>query len=123
MPLVDLSRPPPGFNDEPASVTEDDLVPSVPYFDLPAGLMVPMIKVGGQRRIWPSRQTVIFFFSVSHASALISLVDLVVLVFLPAFIKNRKSSFSLFLMSRTVSCRQHPGVLTRTTYIETGVSL
>ncbi|XP_037070059.1 calcium homeostasis endoplasmic reticulum protein-like [Pollicipes pollicipes] len=44
MPMVDLSRPPPGFTNEPA-VNDDDLVPSVPYFDLPAGLMAPMIPI------------------------------------------------------------------------------
>lgn len=53
MELPDFSRPPPGFPLPPPSIPQhqpppepvDDLVPSVPYFDLPAGLMVPLIKV------------------------------------------------------------------------------
>lgn len=41
--MPDFSKPPPGF---PAKETVlDDLVPSVPYFELPAGLMVPLIKL------------------------------------------------------------------------------
>lgn len=39
--LPDFSKPPPGF---PAT-NPDELVPGVPYYDLPAGLMVPLIKV------------------------------------------------------------------------------
>lgn len=44
----DFSKPPPGF---PATVppkpepTAEELMPSVPYYDLPAGLMIPLIKV------------------------------------------------------------------------------
>lgn len=42
--LPDLSKPPPGFPPFPEVATEE-LMPSVPYFDLPAGLMVPLIMV------------------------------------------------------------------------------
>lgn len=42
--LPDLSKPPPGF---PAftEINNEELMPSVPYFELPAGLMVPLIMV------------------------------------------------------------------------------
>ncbi|KAB0790130.1 hypothetical protein PPYR_11957 [Photinus pyralis] len=40
----DFSKPPPGFAPPPEPVHED-LLPSVPYYDLPAGLMVPLIKL------------------------------------------------------------------------------
>ncbi|XP_069703277.1 calcium homeostasis endoplasmic reticulum protein isoform X1 [Periplaneta americana] len=49
--LPDLSKPPPGFplpplnNQVPPEVALDELMPSVPYFELPAGLMVPLIKL------------------------------------------------------------------------------
>uniref|UniRef100_A0A1B6L2Y7 CID domain-containing protein n=1 Tax=Graphocephala atropunctata TaxID=36148 RepID=A0A1B6L2Y7_9HEMI len=49
--LPDLSRPPPGFHLPPPppilqpEVMPDDLLPSLPYYDLPAGLMVPLIKL------------------------------------------------------------------------------
>lgn len=42
--LPDLSKPPPGFANVP-EVCPEDLMPSVPYFELPAGLMVPLIMV------------------------------------------------------------------------------
>lgn len=42
--LPDLSKPPPGFAPFPEPVNEE-LMPSVPYFELPAGLMVPLIRV------------------------------------------------------------------------------
>lgn len=42
--LPDLSKPPPGFIPFP-EFNSDDLLPSVPYFELPAGLMVPLIMV------------------------------------------------------------------------------
>lgn len=42
--MPDLSKPPPGFPTTP-EVCPDDLLPSVPYFELPAGLMVPLIMV------------------------------------------------------------------------------
>ena len=46
MPLPDFSRPPPGFPMMPPPVVnEADLMPSVPYFELPAGLMAPLVKV------------------------------------------------------------------------------
>lgn len=42
--LPDLSKPPPGF--PPFNeVINEELMPSVPYFELPAGLMVPLIMV------------------------------------------------------------------------------
>ena len=46
LPLVDLSRPPPGFAGlgGPAASAEPER-PSAPYHDLPAGLMVPLIKL------------------------------------------------------------------------------
>lgn len=42
--LPDLSKPPPGFIPFP-EINNEDLMPSVPYFELPAGLMVPLIMV------------------------------------------------------------------------------
>ncbi|XP_022918336.2 calcium homeostasis endoplasmic reticulum protein [Onthophagus taurus] len=42
----DFSKPPPGFpitNPEPPQ--QEELMPSVPYYELPAGLMVPLIKL------------------------------------------------------------------------------
>lgn len=52
MELPDLSRPPPNFIQNNFSLppvqpetTSDDLLPSLPYYELPAGLMVPLIKV------------------------------------------------------------------------------
>lgn len=51
----DFGPPPHGFNGQshhmrrqnPSHVNQDDpsLVPNVPYFDLPAGLMAPLVKV------------------------------------------------------------------------------
>lgn len=40
----------------PPHVNHDDpsLVPNVPYFDLPAGLMAPLVKVGGDGEDQPS---------------------------------------------------------------------
>lgn len=58
--LPDLSRPPPNFAANttppppaipplmslpPPDFLPDDLLPSLPYYDLPAGLMVPLVKV------------------------------------------------------------------------------
>ena len=37
VPLADLSRPPPGFQ-------AADTIPTAPYYDLPAGLMVSLVK-------------------------------------------------------------------------------
>ncbi|CAH1774373.1 unnamed protein product [Owenia fusiformis] len=51
MGLPDLSKPPPGFNPSlpppsfPLVDTEADLMPTAPYFDLPAGLMAPLVKL------------------------------------------------------------------------------
>jgi len=52
MELPDLSRPPPNFiqNNFPLApvqpdIMADDLLPSLPYYELPAGLMVPLVKV------------------------------------------------------------------------------
>jgi len=38
LPVADMSRPPPGF------MGQGETMPSAPYYDLPAGLMVPLIK-------------------------------------------------------------------------------
>merc|ERR1719479_397662 len=53
--LPDLSRPSPGFGGPPGHLLhvpprqppfqETNLVPTLPYYDLPAGLMVPLIKM------------------------------------------------------------------------------
>lgn len=43
--LPDLTRPPPGFPPVQPEIQPEDLLPSLPYYDLPAGLMVPLIKV------------------------------------------------------------------------------
>uniref|UniRef100_A0A146KXF5 Calcium homeostasis endoplasmic reticulum protein n=3 Tax=Lygus hesperus TaxID=30085 RepID=A0A146KXF5_LYGHE len=44
--LPDLTRPPPGFPPVPENPFQpEDLLPSLPYFDLPAGLMVPLIRL------------------------------------------------------------------------------
>lgn len=42
----DFSKPPPGFAAPPKPELLEELMPSVPYYDLPAGLIVPLIKVG-----------------------------------------------------------------------------
>lgn len=43
----DFSKPPPGFlpPNEPPPPSLEELLPTAPYYDLPAGLMVPLIKV------------------------------------------------------------------------------
>lgn len=41
----DFSRPPPGFIPPPAEILQEELMPTVPYYELPAGLMVPLIKL------------------------------------------------------------------------------
>lgn len=41
----DFSKPPPGFPPPPMHIEPEDLMPTVPYYDLPAGLIVPLIKV------------------------------------------------------------------------------
>jgi calcium homeostasis endoplasmic reticulum protein len=45
--LPDLSKPPPGFPQAPPvePCRPEELIPSVPYFELPAGLMVSLVKV------------------------------------------------------------------------------
>jgi calcium homeostasis ER protein len=51
--LPDMSRPPPGFPpaagvaqmQPPTVVDENTLIPTMPYYDLPAGLMVPLVKL------------------------------------------------------------------------------
>ena len=58
LPLPDFTKPPPGFPAIPpgppppmrppppaAPINDKDLMPTVPYFDLPAGLMAPLVKV------------------------------------------------------------------------------
>lgn len=42
----DFSKPPPGFAAPPKAELQEELMPTVPYYDLPTGLMVPLIKVG-----------------------------------------------------------------------------
>lgn len=67
--LPDLSRPPPNFNNTnstpsipplmslpPPDFLPDDLLPSLPYYDLPAGLMVPLVKVVLLEIIYFTRQ-------------------------------------------------------------------
>ena len=51
VPIPDLSRPPPGF----AMGKVEQERPSAPYFDLPAGLMVPLVKMedSGYRALDP----------------------------------------------------------------------
>ena len=60
LPLPDFSKPPPGFpamppgpppptlrppGPPPGPINDKDLMPTVPYYDLPAGLMAPLVKV------------------------------------------------------------------------------
>ncbi|KAG5870886.1 hypothetical protein JTB14_035754 [Gonioctena quinquepunctata] len=40
----DFSKPPPGFVTKPEPLMEE-LMPTAPYYDLPAGLMVPLVKL------------------------------------------------------------------------------
>uniref|UniRef100_A0AAR5QEN0 Calcium homeostasis endoplasmic reticulum protein n=2 Tax=Dendroctonus ponderosae TaxID=77166 RepID=A0AAR5QEN0_DENPD len=40
----DFSKPPPGFPPKP-EVFLEDLMPTAPYYELPAGLMVPLVKL------------------------------------------------------------------------------
>lgn len=44
-PMPDFSKPPPGFGPPPGHLQDFDLTPSVPYYELPAGLMAPLVKV------------------------------------------------------------------------------
>ena len=44
-PLPDFTKPPPGFGPPPGHLPDIDLTPSVPYYELPAGLMAPLVKV------------------------------------------------------------------------------
>ena len=44
-PLPDFTKPPPGFGPPPAHLPDIDLTPSVPYYELPAGLMAPLVKL------------------------------------------------------------------------------
>lgn len=43
--MFDLSKPPPGFGAPLTPPPEADLIPKIEYFELPAGLMVPLVKV------------------------------------------------------------------------------
>lgn len=43
----DFSKPPPGFLTKPEPFLEE-LLPTAPYYELPAGLMVPLVKVRPQ---------------------------------------------------------------------------
>lgn len=48
MPLPDFSKPPPGFpspGGPHGPLPDIDLTPAVPYYELPAGLIAPLIKV------------------------------------------------------------------------------
>lgn len=42
VPIPDISRPPPGFQQP---ISEKELMPALPYYELPAGLMVSLVKV------------------------------------------------------------------------------
>lgn len=68
--LPDLSRPPPNFAANttppppaipplmslpPPDFLPDDLLPSLPYYDLPAGLMVPLVKVSNVPKKGPHK--------------------------------------------------------------------
>lgn len=44
--MFDLSKPPPGFGAPLTPPPEADLIPKIEYYELPAGLMVPLVKVG-----------------------------------------------------------------------------
>lgn len=48
-PIPDLSRPPPGFDSDHQSEQSEEALPTIPYFELPAGLMVPLIKLEDYR--------------------------------------------------------------------------
>ncbi|KAI4462046.1 sr-related ctd associated factor 6 [Holotrichia oblita] len=41
----DFSKPPPGFPVVQEAAVPEELMPTVPYYELPAGLMVPLIKL------------------------------------------------------------------------------
>lgn len=43
VPLADISRPPPGFL-TPLQ-PQGETIPTLPYYDLPAGLMVPLVRL------------------------------------------------------------------------------
>lgn len=43
-PAVDVTRPPPGFAPAAPAAEPEPTRPTVPYYDLPAGLMVPLVK-------------------------------------------------------------------------------
>lgn len=44
--IPDMSRPPPGFEGEQEQIIPlEDLMPELPYFELPAGVMVPLIRL------------------------------------------------------------------------------
>ena len=55
VPLADLSRPPPGFLTPMQPLGET--IPTLPYFDLPAALMVPLVRLedSGYRPLDPDR--------------------------------------------------------------------
>lgn len=65
--LPDLSKPPPGFPPFP-EINNEELMPSVPYFELPAGLMVPLIMV--------CRISALFYCSYTHAHVISPLVNI-----------------------------------------------
>lgn len=43
--IPDLSKPPPGFSDPSPTDVLDEVKPTAPYYELPAGLMVPLIRL------------------------------------------------------------------------------
>ena len=43
--IPDLSKPPPGFTNPPAQEIIEEVKPTAPYYELPAGLMVPLIRL------------------------------------------------------------------------------
>lgn len=45
-----MSQPPPRF--PPPKLSNEDLIPTAPYFDLPAGLMCPLVKVGACNKFY-----------------------------------------------------------------------
>ncbi|XP_067935916.1 calcium homeostasis endoplasmic reticulum protein-like [Watersipora subatra] len=45
-PMLNMSQPPPRVpRFPPPNLSSEDLIPTAPYFDLPAGLMVPLVKL------------------------------------------------------------------------------
>lgn len=64
----DFSRPPPGFPVPQKTETTEELMPSVPYYDLPTGLMVPLIKVGNICDVSNLVEAIRFFLTGTNVS-------------------------------------------------------